>query len=173
MSDIIVSSLRHNPQKGVLRLGHFRTPCALGRGGVTDNKREGDAKTPLGRFQLRRIWYRADRISLPPTGLPQVEISPKSGWCDDIRSDDYNRPIEKPFRFSHENLWRRDRLYDVIIELGQNDRPPIKGRGSAIFLHLEKVNFQPTLGCIALRRSAILHLLPRLKNGGFIDIRRG
>ena len=54
-------------------------------------------------------------------------------------------------------------IYDVFIELGINDAPPQKGRGSAIFLHLEKNNYQPTLGCIAISRASMDFLLRHVR----------
>lgn len=159
MNDIIVTPQGAQKHSGQLHFGPHRARCALGRGGITDNKHEGDAKTPLGRFPLRRIWYRPDRVMRPQTGLPIVEISQKSGWCDDVTADCYNRPILRPMSTRHERLWRHDRLYDVFFELGYNDAPPEKGRGSAIFLHLEKDNFNPTLGCVAVSRASMRFLL--------------
>ena len=69
-----------------------------------------------------------------------------------------------PFDGSHEILWRADGLYDIFLELGFNDAPPVPPTGSAIFLHLEKNNFQPTLGCIAVSRPVmgqiVSHITP-------------
>ncbi len=59
-------------------------------------------------------------------------------------------------------MWREDRLYDVVVVLGYNDRPRSRGRGSAIFLHLARPDFAPTQGCIALMRRDLLHLLAHL-----------
>jgi L,D-peptidoglycan transpeptidase YkuD (ErfK/YbiS/YcfS/YnhG family) len=159
MKDIYVTPAAAHPHHGILRFGTHRSRCALGRAGLTKNKQEGDGKTPIGRFKLRRIWYRPDRIIPPQSTLPIVQISQKSGWCDDDTSSLYNRPIMRPCAARHELLWRRDRLYDVFFELGINDAPPEKGRGSALFLHLEKNNFQPTLGCIAVSHASMSFLL--------------
>lgn len=173
MNDIIITPRGPHKHGGHLQFGTHRTRCALGRGGVTDNKREGDAKTPLGRFPLRRIWYRPDRVIRPESSLPMRQITGKSGWCDDVRADCYNRPILRPLTARHESLWRRDPLYDVFFELGYNDAPPVKGRGSAIFLHLEKNNFNPTLGCIAVSRASMSFLLRHAVPGCFVHIVRG
>lgn len=95
----------------------------------------------------------------PQSPLPIAKIHQKSGWCDDVRSNLYNFPIERPSAARHERLWRHDRLYDVFFELGMNDAPPEKGAGSAVFLHLEKNNFRPTLGCIAVNHATMRFLL--------------
>ena len=82
------------------------------------------------------------------------------GWCDDPKDDDnYNKLVELPYLYSHEKLWRDDDLYDIIVELGYNDRPPIKGRGSAIFMHVMARDGSPTAGCISLRKDDLLHLI--------------
>ncbi len=169
-ADIIVTPRGAQKHGGALRFGVHRARCALGAGGMTAAKKEGDKKTPLGRFALRHIWYRPDRLLLPPTELPKIKISRKCGWSDDMTAPDYNRPITRPYHHSHEKLWRHDRLYDVFIELGYNDTPPEKGRGSAIFLHLEKNTFQPTLGCVAVSLDTMDFLLRHIKRDTHIRI---
>jgi L,D-peptidoglycan transpeptidase YkuD (ErfK/YbiS/YcfS/YnhG family) len=37
--------------------------CALGRSGITSEKSEGDGGTPIGRFPLRRVFFRHDRLT--------------------------------------------------------------------------------------------------------------
>jgi L,D-peptidoglycan transpeptidase YkuD (ErfK/YbiS/YcfS/YnhG family) len=59
-------------------------------------------------------------------------------------------------------MWRADDLYDVVVVLGYNDRPRLRGRGSAIFMHIARGALEPTEGCIALRRSDFRKLLPLL-----------
>jgi L,D-peptidoglycan transpeptidase YkuD (ErfK/YbiS/YcfS/YnhG family) len=140
-----------------------RLRCALGRGGVRADKREGDGATPVGVFPLRRLLVRRDRLPephVPPvTGLPLVEIGPDDGWCDDPADPAYNRPVRLPFTAGHERLWRDDGLYDLVVVLGHNDEPPRPGLGSAIFLHLARPDYAPTEGCVALERGDLLRLL--------------
>ncbi len=144
---------------GIVDFAGAQGRCALGANGVTDTKVEGDGATPLGRFALRRIWHRPDRWKRPVSGLPIVEISQKSGWSDDVRDPDYNRPVGLPHDYGHEILWRQDHLYDVFFELGYNDQPVVAGKGSAIFLHLEKNGFQATRGCVAVDVAMMRHIL--------------
>jgi len=146
-------------QRGCLAAGPLRWACALGRGGRRAMKREGDGATPIGVWQLRRVLYRADRVARPRTLLPVSVIDPHDGWCDDPRDRNYNCPVRLPYPASHEQLWREDHLYDLVIVLGYNDGPRIRGRGSAIFMHLAAPDFGPTAGCIALREADLRKLL--------------
>lgn len=133
--------------------------AALGKGGLSHAKREGDGATPIGVFPLRNLLYRADRLARPQTGLAISVIEPGSGWSDDPRDGLYNRPLTLPHPYSHERLWREDGLYDLIVPLGYNDDPPVPGWGSAIFLHCARPDYGPTEGCVAIARSDLLHLL--------------
>ena len=45
------------------RFGGHRWRCAVGRGGVRAEKREGDGATPAGCWPLRRVLYRAAKRS--------------------------------------------------------------------------------------------------------------
>lgn len=146
--------------------------CALGRGGVVPagDKREGDGASPAGIWPARRVWYRPGSGPAPETGLPVIALAPDDGWCaapDDAR---YNCWVPLPFSASHERLWRPDGLYDLIVELGYNDDPPRPGRGSAIFLHIARVSFAPTQGCVALAEGDLREVLKRLCGGSVIEI---
>lgn len=144
---------------GVLRLAGRSWRCALGRGGIRADKREGDGATPAGVLALRRLLYRADRLARPPAHLPAEPLAPADGWCDDPSHPDYNRAIRLPHPGRAEALWRDDPLYDVVGVLGWNDAPVVPGRGSAIFLHLARPDLAPTEGCIALARADLLAAL--------------
>jgi L,D-peptidoglycan transpeptidase YkuD (ErfK/YbiS/YcfS/YnhG family) len=133
--------------------------AAIGKSGVTSNKREGDGATPGGTFALRCLWYRADRVERPRTRLPTFVIAPDSGWSDDPADPAYNTAVPLPHAFRHERLWRDDGLYDLVVPLGYNDDPAVPGLGSAIFLHCARPDFGPTEGCVAVARSDLVALL--------------
>jgi L,D-peptidoglycan transpeptidase YkuD (ErfK/YbiS/YcfS/YnhG family) len=135
---------------GFLRLGMDRFPACFGRSGISGHKIEGDGATPAGILPLRRVLYRADRVSPPRAACPIEPLSRDDGWCDDPGDPAYNRAVRLPYAARHEELWRADAVYDVIGVLGWNDAPPIRDRGSAIFLHLATPSRAPTAGCIAL-----------------------
>jgi L,D-peptidoglycan transpeptidase YkuD (ErfK/YbiS/YcfS/YnhG family) len=148
-----------------LAWGGTGVTCALGRGGIRADKREGDGGTPVGCFPLRRVLYRPDRLAPPVTGLEVAALEPDMGWCDDPGHPDYNRPVRLPHPAGCERLWRDDHLYDVIVVLGHNDEPPAPGLGSAIFLHLAKDGYAATEGCVALALPDLLALLRDCRPG--------
>ena len=148
--------------RGYLEVGDNIWPCALGAAGLSHNKSEGDGATPIGSYSLRRLWYRADRFTPPAGAIPQRAIERDDGWSDDPNDAAYNKPVRLPHKFSHEELWRPGQLYDAFFEIGYNDQPVVAGAGSAIFLHLEKNDYQPTRGCIAISRDHMMQLIPLL-----------
>lgn len=150
---------------GTARWGARVLRCALGPAGVRCDKREGDGATPTGRFLLRRVLYRPDRLPAPVTGLPVAALTPEDGWCDDPSDAAYNRPVRLPFPARHERLWRDDGVYDVIVVIGHNDDPPLPGRGSAVFLHVARPDYAPTEGCVALALPDLVAVLVQAKPG--------
>ena len=164
MDDVIeVLAEPRRPNRGILRYGSLLVPCALGRGGVRADKREGDGATPLGTFPLRRLWFRADRFAEPvKCRLPMRPIGREDGWCDDPAAAAYNRPVSLPHPAGHERMWRDDDLYDLVVELGFNDDPIVPGAGSAIFLHVAREGYRPTEGCVAITRLDLLRLLSEI-----------
>jgi L,D-peptidoglycan transpeptidase YkuD (ErfK/YbiS/YcfS/YnhG family) len=157
---------------GLLRVGDVTVACSIGRSGpiAASAKREGDGATPLGIWPVRGALLRPDRSPLP-TGmrLPWRWLRPDDGWSDDPADPAYNRPVRHPHRFGAERLWRDDLLYDAIVILGHNDRPPVAGQGSAIFLHCWR-DGASTEGCVAIAKPALLELLPSIAPGDALEI---
>lgn len=151
--DLIVSAA------GEARWRELRFRCALGKGGLKRDKREGDGATPIGAWPMRRLLYRADRMTAPATRLPSSPIAPQDGWCDDPADPAYNRPVRLPFGGRHERLWREDEIYDLLVVLGHNDDPVVAGLGSAIFLHVARGDYGPTEGCVALVHADLARVL--------------
>src|SRR6185312_11774159 len=143
-------------------LGERRWRCAIGAGGVREDKVEGDGATPAGAYPLRHLYFRNDRLVLPKVRLPARPIAEHDGWCDDPRSPAYNRLVRVPNEWSHEKMWREDGLYDLVVVLGYNDDPPEGEWGSAIFLHVAREDMSPTRGCIAFARNDLLELVTLL-----------
>lgn len=166
--DVVPSADR---TRGMIVAPGIFAPCALGRAGTSAHKREGDGATPVGVFHLKAILYRPDRIRHPHAGLPVAAITPGSGWCDDPHHRAYNQPVTLPFDASHEQLWRDDRLYDIVVVIDYNLVRPVPGLGSAIFLHLARDDLAPTAGCVAVSLRTMQHLLPRLDERTVLHIR--
>jgi L,D-peptidoglycan transpeptidase YkuD (ErfK/YbiS/YcfS/YnhG family) len=168
---IVIRRAPGNPRQGRVSLAHGIVSAALGRGGVTALKREGDGATPLGRFPVRAVLYRADRVKRPRTLLPLRAIRSDDAWCEDPADRGYNRLVKASSRPGIDRLHRHDHLYDVILVLGFNDRPRVRGRGSAIFVHLARHGYAPTAGCVGLSRHDLFALLPELRPGASIVVR--
>jgi L,D-peptidoglycan transpeptidase YkuD (ErfK/YbiS/YcfS/YnhG family) len=142
--------------------GAGKKRAAIGPAGIAVKGGEGDGVTPRGKFPVREVFYRADRIAPPRTHLPLRAIQKDDGWCDAPNDPNYNRLVKLPA--SAENMWRDDSLYDLVAVLGYNDDPVVPGKGSAIFLHLARDDYSVTHGCVALAydelRTAIEQLCP-------------
>ena len=147
-----------------------RMRCAVGRGGVDAVKREGDGKTPAGRFALRGVLYRADRLAPPPTRLARAPIGRRDGWCAAPGDPFYNRRVRLPYPSEAETLWREDGCYDLLAVIGYNDAPAVAGLGSAIFLHVARPGWTPTAGCVALALDDLRRVLASWRPGDRIAI---
>ena len=158
--------------RGKFSGGGLTCRCAVGKGSLVGAhlKREGDGASPLGTYPLRRVFYRPDRLARPRTGLSAIPLRETDGWCDAPQHPLYNRPVTLPFAASHERLWRDDHVYDLIVELGHNDSPPVANMGSAIFLHLARPDYAPTEGCIALAQEDMLAALALSGPGALLEI---
>tara|TARA_B100000575_G_C22975064_1_gene562808 strand:- start:86 stop:580 length:495 start_codon:yes stop_codon:yes gene_type:complete len=156
--------------KHTLQIDEFKFKCCIGKNGSTNNKKEGDKKTPRGIFKIENLYYRKDRIKKPLTALKCIKIKKSMGWCDDILlPKKYNKLIKVDKKIKHEKLKRKDHKYDLIIPIKYNFKNPIPGRGSCIFIHLTK-NYKPTAGCIALKQRDLLIILKLVKKSSKIKI---
>jgi L,D-peptidoglycan transpeptidase YkuD (ErfK/YbiS/YcfS/YnhG family) len=163
LQSLRVSGAMGAPCLGRLSAGSITIPCSIGRNGLTRFKREGDGKTPVGRFALRGGYIQRENFRMASAvKLKLKQLKAQDGWCDDATSANYNRPVSLPNPASHEILKRPDGIYDLILVLDYNLRPRIKGRGSAIFFHLTRQRGEATAGCVAISREDMRRLLPRL-----------
>ncbi|MBS3647715.1 L,D-transpeptidase family protein [Pseudaminobacter sp. 19-2017] len=172
LTRIIVRQKPGVPTQGIMQIGSAVFPCALGRGGISADKREGDGATPLARMRLLEGYFRGDHGRPGRTRLPMRPIRADLGWCEVPGDRNYNRPVKMPYEASHETMRREDRLYDFCIVLDWNIRPRRPGRGSAIFFHLARLGFTPTEGCVAVTRQVMLRLLPHLTRRTVLEVRR-
>ena len=147
-----------------LKFKNLKFKCALGKAGIGKKKIEGDNITPKGTFEIVKIYYRDDRIKKIYSKIKAFKINNKMGWCDDSNSKKYNQLIKLPSKYSHEKMYRKDNVYDLVIVLNYNMNPIIKNKGSAIFIHVAKKNYKKTAGCIALKKKNLVKLIKNIKN---------
>ncbi len=148
--------------RGVRFLG--RTfPCAIGKGGVSRTKQEGDGATPVGVHRIVAMLYRADRMQRPAHWARP--IGPRDLWSDDVEDTAYNHLVRAPHSLSHEKLRRADPLYDLVLITDWNYPDAILGKGSAIFLHQWRRPRYPTEGCVAFRRDHLRWIARAIEPG--------
>ena len=159
----------HLKNKYTLQVDGFNFACTIGKNGISKKKIEGDKKTPAGIFEIENLYYRKDRVKKPKTKLKCVEIKKNMGWCDDVRSKNYNKLIVAKKKIRNEKIFRTDTKYDLLIPIKYNFKKRILGKGSCIFIHLTK-DYKPTAGCIALQRNDFLILLKLINKNVKIKI---
>ncbi|OCJ50269.1 hypothetical protein A6U94_12705 [Agrobacterium tumefaciens] len=156
--------------RAIVQLGHLTFPAAIGRNGRTVLKREGDGKSPISVTRLLHGFYRGDRTPAIATTLPMQRTQQSMLWCDEPRSASYNRLVKSPFALSHEEMMRKDGLYDVCLVLDWNITSRSRNRGSAIFMHMIRPGYEPTAGCVALHPRDMRRILPYMRKGTKIRI---
>tara|TARA_B100000780_G_C20940607_1_gene375132 strand:+ start:89 stop:577 length:489 start_codon:yes stop_codon:yes gene_type:complete len=140
----------HIKDKNTLIIDDFKFKCCIGKNGFNFNKKEGDYSTPKGLFNLKKLYFRKDRVRIPKCKLKKKIIKQNMAWCDDPSHKKYNEEIKIYAKTNKENFYRVDHKYDYIISISHNHRK-IQGKGSAIFIHLTD-DYKPTAGCIALKK---------------------
>jgi L,D-peptidoglycan transpeptidase YkuD (ErfK/YbiS/YcfS/YnhG family) len=174
-ANIIQVTAKPKSIEGVLKFKGHTYACMVGKNGIVSPKFEGDGGTPAGRFQMREVRYRPDRLATPPeTGLPLFKANAEDGWCDDPEDVAYNRIVRLPYPSDAETMWRDDHLYDVLGVIGYNDAPVVPGSGSAIFLHVMRPptdDHQYTTGCVSMKVDDVLAVLAGCTPSTMIDIR--
>ena len=135
----------------------------IGRGGVTDDKREGDGATPRGVHRVAGMLWRPDRAPRPAAWAEPILTGDL--WSDDAGRGDYNGPVRAPYDGSAEALRRGDPMYDLVIVLDWNLVEPVAGRGSAIFVHEWRRPGAPTAGCVAFARADLWWIAARVVPG--------
>ena len=149
---------------------NYKAKCSIGKRGIGYKKKEGDLITPKGRYRIKYILYRKDKVKKIKTKIKKIIIKKNMAWCDDPNSKRYNKLIKLPSSFSYEKLYRNDNVYDIILVLNYNMKPIIKHKGSAIFIHVSKSNYKKTEGCVALKKTHLLKILKQLKKNTLVKI---
>ena len=148
----------------------YKLKCSIGKSGIRHFKKEGDLTTPKGVFKLGLLYYRKDRNKSLQSKINKRVIKKNMGWCNDSNSKKYNQKISFPFKYTAEKLYRKDHIYDLLINIKYNFRPIIKKKGSAIFLHIANIKYKPTRGCVAISKKDFLKILPLISKNTRISI---
>ena len=157
-------------KKHFLLYKSYKLKCSIGKSGITAYKKEGDLATPKGTFKLGLLYYRKDRNKSFESKIKKRVIKRNMGWCHDSRSKKYNQEIYFPFKYGAEKLYRKDKIYDIFINIKYNHFPIVKGKGSAIFLHLTNKKYKPTNGCVAILKKDFLKILSSINKNTKISI---
>ena len=128
-------------KSGYLKYKNLKFRCALGKAGIGKKEKEGDHITPKGNFNIVKIYYRSDRIKKISSKFKLIKISKNIGWCDDPNSKRYNQLIKIPTKYTHEKLYRKDNVYDLLIVL----------------------NYKKTSGCVAIKKVHLIKLIKTIK----------
>ena len=149
-------------KKNYLTFNNYKAKCSIGKRGIGLKKKEGDLITPKGKYKIKYILYRKDRVKIR-TKIKKIIITRKMGWCDDPNSKQYNKLVKLPTAYKHEKLYKKENIYDIIMVLNYNMNPIVKNKGSAIFIHVAKKNYKKTEGCVAVKKTHLLKIAKDLK----------
>ena len=149
---------------------NYKAKCALGKRGIGYKRKEGDLITPKGRYRIKYILYRKDRVKKIQTKLKKIIITKKMGWCNDPTSKQYNKLVYFSTSYRYEKLYRKENTYDIILVLNYNMNPIVKNKGSAIFIHVAKKNYKKTEGCVALSKIHLLKIVKDIKKNTLVKI---
>ena len=158
----------HVKNKNTLIIDDFKLKCCIGKNGLNSNKKEGDYSTPKGLYNLKKLYFRKDRVGIPKCKIEKKNIKKNMAWCDDPFNKKYNEEIKTCNKELEEKLYRVDHRYDYLISISHNEQK-IPYKGSAIFIHLTD-NFKPTAGCVALKKKDFEILLRLINNKTKIKI---
>ena len=158
----------HIKNKSTLIIDDFKFKCSIGKRGLNSNKKEGDFTTPKGVFNLKKLYYRKDRVGVPKSKINKKIIRENMAWCDDPKHKKYNEKIKTQKKKIKESLFRKDHKYDYVISINYNEKK-IPNKGSAVFIHLTN-NYKSTAGCIALKKKDFEILLKLINKSTKVKI---
>ena len=156
--------------KNYLTYDDYKVKCTIGKRGIKNKLKEGDLITPKGEYRIKFVLYRKDRLKNFSTKLKKIVIKKNMGWCDDPSSKKYNQLVYLPFSYSHEKLFIKENIYDIILVLDYNMNPVKKDKGSAIFIHVAKRNYEHTMGCVAVKKEHLKFLTSKINKKTIVNI---
>ena len=153
-----------------LFIDDYKVNCSIGKRGIRIKKKEGDLITPKGKFRIKYILYRRDRISKFRAKIRKIAIKKNMGWCDDPNSKKYNKLVKLPCNYKAEKLYKKNNTYDILLVLNYNMSPIKKNKGSAIFIHIAKRNYAPTAGCVAINKNDMKKIIKKISKRTLVFI---
>lgn len=149
----------------------------IGYGGLAPagTKREGDGKTPVGTFALRRGLYYVKDFN---TAFPMEQYNQYYTWDENPWSPTYNTLLRDPAPGTKgDRLWEhRNRQYRYIVVVEYNTEQPTPGAGSAIFIHAWRAPGKPTAGCVGMSEAnmkRVVEWLDPAKNPHIVVLPKG
>lgn len=149
----------------------------IGYGGLASagTKREGDGKTPVGTFALRRGLYYVKDFH---TSFPMEQYNENYTWDENPVSPTYNTLLRNPKPGTKgDRIWEhRNRQYRYIVVVEYNTDQPIPGAGSAIFIHAWRAAGKPTAGCVGMSEAnmkRVVEWLDPAKNPHIVVLPKG
>jgi D-alanyl-D-alanine dipeptidase len=104
-------------------------------------------------FALDTAFGFAPAGSVGEVRLPYVQLLPTTDCVDDTASIHYNTVVDKSrvssVDWNSAEHMRAIGQYEIGVIVGYNASPPVKGRGSCIFLHIWSWPESHTAGCTA------------------------
>ena len=157
-----LSLRRSTSRRGRLQAGNWSSPV---RSGARASPRQARGRRRLAHRPLRPaagLLPGRPRSAAAHRPAPRAASGRRTAGATIRATAATTGSIPLPSPTSHERMWRDDHLYDVVVDIGWNRGPIVRGRGSAIFLHLARPGFTPTEGCVAVDKRVIRRLLARI-----------
>lgn len=162
---ILVTTKDYHTNEGLLKLYEKKkkwklvltTQAYIGKNGFTDMKKEGDQKSPTGKYTINSTF---GYLGNPGTKLNFKNASMNDVWVDDPHSKFYNtwqqkNNLNKDW-LSAEEMTHRLYRYGIIINYNLELIP---GKGSAIFIHTVDSESGFTNGCIAIKETDLIQTM--------------
>ncbi|MEK4030059.1 L,D-transpeptidase family protein [Pseudobacillus sp. FSL P4-0506] len=152
--------LRTYEKRGDTWVQTYKTAAVIGKNGLSQSKREGDGRTPVGLFPIGEGFGFAPKPA--NLNIRYTQTNNYHYWIDDPSSPDYNQWIY--YRGNPNKRWKSYErlnhfLYKYAVIIKYNEKPIITGKGSAIFLHRWRQSTSPTAGCVALNENHLLNVM--------------
>ena len=148
---------------------YLKTEAHIGKNGLGKTK-EGDYKTPIGKFKFTRYFGVAEN---PGTNVPYIKLDDSMYWDCDSKSTRYNQMVYTDYyndfdKSVSEHLITETVAYKYAMNINYNEEG-VPYKGSAIFLHCFTKN-PYTAGCVALNEESMINVYKKINENCVIII---